>query len=442
MPVWNLRGELDDFPEMEHREPSKDINDRQIHFPQWQDALQSVPDEGLQQSRSITIKWYLSWCKRRGRPVTANTASDFLGEMLVEKQPQKWAFESWRQSLVWFVVQGRLRGEPRNDNLSVDREQIQSIDSHWEKELVRCIRRDNRMLRTENAYRVWLRRYLHWLGSRDPREASSDGVSGYLEHLAVNEMVAYGTQRQALNALVYFYKHTLEQELGDLQFLRGASRRRLPVVLTREEVGKLLVQLEGTPSLMGQLAYGAGLRVSELVRLRVKDIDLHRNQIQVRSGKGDKDRVTTLPRKAIPFLEKHMERLQILHGKDVKKKVPGVYLPASLSRKYPSAGRQWPWQWLFPTSHLQNDPRSGIRRRHHLSPGAFQQSVARAAREAGINKRVTPHVLRHSFATHLLESGTDIRTVQDLLGHAKVETTQIYLHVMQRPGMGVRSPLD
>jgi integron integrase len=193
---------------------------------------------------------------------------------------------------------------------------------------------------------------------------------------------------------------------------------------------------------MAQIAYGGGLRVSELIRLRVKDVDPARLQIHVRSGKGDKDRMTTLSKRVVPFVEQHIARLRIQHEEDVRNKLPGVFLPGALARKYPSAGTQFNWQWLFPTTGLQKDPRTGLVRRHHVTDNAFQQVIARGAREAGINKRVTPHVLRHSFATHLLESGTDIRTVQDLLGHSKIETTRIYLHVMRQPGIGVRSPLD
>lgn len=404
--------------------------------------MQTEGDERLRLSREITIKWFLGWCKRKEVPVTANNAADFLKEKVEEKKPVDWVRESWRANLVWFIREAARQGFADSGDPDEDRPELESIHSPWEKELVRSIRRDNRMIRTEKTYRAWVRRYVQWLGDRDPREEREKGVNGFLEHLAVSEMVAYGTQRQALNALVYFYKHALKCEVGDLSFQRGKSRHRLPVVLSREEIDLLLRNLQGTAYLMGQLAYGGGLRVSELVRLRFKDIDLARQQLHVRSGKGDKDRLTTLPTKAVPYLEKHMAELRDLHAADVANNVPGVFLPAALSRKYPSAGSQLQWQWLFPTRGLQNDPRTGLRRRHHITPGAFQQAISRATTSAGLNKRVTPHVLRHSFATHLLESGVDIRTVQDLLGHAKVETTQIYLHVMQRPGLGVRSPLD
>jgi integron integrase len=231
-------------------------------------------------------------------------------------------------------------------------------------------------------------------------------------------------------------------ELGKLKFHRAREKKRLPVVLTPEEVGRLLDVMQGTSLLMAQIAYGGGLRVSELIRLRVKDVDPARLQIHVRAGKGDKDRMTTMGERVVPFLDQHITRLRIQYEEDQRNQVPGVFLPGALARKYPKAGAQFNWQWLFPTPRLQTDPRTGLVRRHHVTDNAFQQVISNAAHAAGINKRVTPHVLRHSFATHLLESGTDIRTVQDLLGHAKIETTQIYLHVMQKPGLGVRSPLD
>lgn len=267
-------------------------------------------------------------------------------------------------------------------------------------------------------------------------------MEGFLEHLAVDGMVAYGTQRQALNALVFFYRSCLKIDIGALQFKRALPRRRLPIVLSQQEIKHLFAAMQGTPLLMAQIAYGAGLRVSELVRLRIKDMDMDRGQIIVRSGKGDKDRKTILPERALIRVQDHIERLKLLHQRDRENNLPGVFLPDALARKYPNAGTQIQWQWLFPTASLQKDPRTGISRRHHVTTACLRKSLSRACQQASISKRVTPHALRHSFATHLLESGTDIRTVQDLLGHSKVETTQIYLHVMHRPGLGVRSPLD
>jgi integron integrase len=369
-----------------------------------------------------------------------------------DKSPPDWTIRQWKIALRWFfdrASEGESSPQAPAPATRVSRadapeehDPVQAITDPWERRLARQLRSENRLLRTEQAYRSWLKRYLKWLAGRDPLEAPSPSVGGYLEHLAVNELVAHSTQRQALNALVFFYQKTLGVELGDLKFNRARRRHRLPVVLSVAEIQTLLSYMQGTPLLMARLAYGGGLRVSELVRLRFKDIDADRRQIHVRSGKGDKDRQTTLPESALPFLAEHMHRLRVLHDKDCRENLPGVFLPGALGRKYPSAGSQLQWQWLFPTRNLQRDTRLGIVRRHHVTTGAFQRAISRATLSSGLNKRVTPHVLRHSFATHLLEGGTDIRTVQDLLGHAKLETTQIYLHVMRKPGIGVRSPLD
>jgi integron integrase len=217
---------------------------------------------------------------------------------------------------------------------------------------------------------------------------------------------------------------------------------RVPVVLDRAECERLFEALEGTPRLMAQLMFGGGLRLTELLRLRVQDVDLERGQIIVRAGKGDEDRVTVLPERLLEKLRAHRERLRRLHVQDREKRLPGVWLPEALTRKYPQAGEQWEWQWFWPSRETMKDPRSGLRRRHHVLDATFQHFVRQAARRAQLDKKVTPHVLRHSFATQLLERGTDIRTVQELLGHKDVSTTQIYTHVMRKPGLGVRSPLD
>ncbi|MEX0326539.1 MAG: integron integrase [Puniceicoccaceae bacterium] len=436
---------------MSQKEELEKATNERVWFPGWVEALESVADKRERESLRITIRWYLGWCKRLQVPVCKGTARQFLARAKEEKAPREWNLRQWASALRWFFDRAAEvpveKGEPLNrPHVPPDQPEVhdpvESIGNAWERRLTRTLRSENRLLRTEQAYRGWLKRFLKWLGGREVEESPARWVEGFLEHLAVTELVAHSTQRQALNALVFFYEKSLNIELGDLTFNRARRRRRLPVVLSASEVQSLLAQMQGTPALMARLAYGGGLRVSELVRLRVKDIDADRRQVHIRSGKGDKDRQTTLPESALPYLKDHLQRLRALHQKDRQDQLPGVFLPPALSRKYPSAGTQLQWQWLFPTRELQNDPRSGLRRRHHVTTGAFQRAIYRANQAAGLNKRVTPHVLRHSFATHLLENGTDIRTVQDLLGHAKVETTQIYLHVMKKPGVGVRSPLD
>ena len=303
-------------------------------------------------------------------------------------------------------------------------------------------------LRTEESYVQWARRYLRFHRDkagvwRHPRALGATDVVAFLNHLANAEHVAVATQNQALNAISFLYTQVLGLELGDLgEFLRASKPRRVPVVLSQAEVGRLLASLEGTWQLMAQLLYGTGLRLMEGLRLRVKDLDFDRGQIVVHDGKGFKDRVTMLPDRLKAGLQTHLMRVRLLWEADVREGFGEVYLPEALARKYPKAAREWSWQWVFPSRSRSRDPRSGRERRHHVQETGLQRAVKAGLRLSGITKLATCHTLRHSFATHLLESGTDIRTVQELLGHKDVATTQIYTHVMRKPGIGVRSPLD
>jgi integron integrase len=270
-----------------------------------------------------------------------------------------------------------------------------------------------------------------------------DDIRGFLDHLAVEGKVSASTQRQALNALVFLLREALGRDPGDFSGYRPARQsKRIPVVLSRQECQALFAQLTGTNRLMAQLMYGSGLRLMELLRLRVQDVNFEQGIIVVRSGKGGKDRVSVLPEILRVALLEHRERLRRLFAEDQQGELPGVWLPPSVENKIPTAGTQWAWQWFFPSRQLAVDPRSGVRRRHHLNDASFQNAIRKAARAAGLSQRVTPHTLRHSFATHLLAGGADIRTVQELLGHADVATTMIYTHVLNRPGLAVRSPLD
>jgi len=303
-------------------------------------------------------------------------------------------------------------------------------------------------LRTEEAYVLWVRRYLQFHrdasgGWKHPRDLGATEIGAFLNHLATGEHVAAATQNQALNALVFLYGAVLHIDLGDFgEVVRASKPRRVPVVLSPEEVGRVLAALEGTWRLMAQVLYGTGMRLMELLRLRVKDVDFDRHQIVVRGGKGDKDRVTMLPEAVRGALEAHLRRVRLLHEQDLKAGFGDVYLPEGLARKYPKAAKEWGWQWVFPSRSRSRDPRSGKVRRHHVQETGLQRAVKAGLKLSGITKPASCHTLRHSFATHLLEGGTDIRTVQDLLGHKDVTTTQIYTHVMQKPGIGVKSPLD
>jgi integron integrase len=297
--------------------------------------------------------------------------------------------------------------------------------------------------RTESAYVGWIRRFIFFHGKRHPAEMGAPEVTQFLTALAVQGRVAASTQNQALSALLFLYRDVLGHDLPWLdEVVRAKRPARLPVVLTPEEVRALLGRMHGVPRLMATLLYGAGLRLLECAHLRVKDVDFARNQLTVRSGKGDKDRATMLPAVVKADLARHLERAKRQHEEDLRHGAGWVELPSALARKYPNAGREWPWQWVFPATRFYLDAATGQRRRHHLHESVLQRAVREAVLRTGIPKRVTCHTFRHSFATHLLEDRQDIRTVQELLGHRDVSTTMIYTHVLNRGPAGVQSPAD
>ncbi|WP_421621848.1 integron integrase [Alkalilimnicola ehrlichii] len=297
-------------------------------------------------------------------------------------------------------------------------------------------------IRTEQAYLTWIRRYILFHGKRHPGEMGAAQVRAFLTDLAVERHVAPATQNQALNALVFLYSKVLEQPLGEIGgIVRAKRRERLPVVLSRDEVSRLLANLSGAYWLIACLQYGSGLRLLESVRLRVKDVDFRHRAVFVRRGKGGKDRVVTLADELITPLQRHLEGRKNLFEQDLRAGHGKAFLPHALERKYPNASSEWGWQYVFPSSRVARDPRSAVVRRHHIDESAVQKAVRAAVRKAGIEKPASCHTLRHSFATHLLERGADIRTVQEQLGHADVRTTQIYTHVLERGGRGVISPL-
>jgi integron integrase len=297
--------------------------------------------------------------------------------------------------------------------------------------------------RTEESYVHWMRRFIFWSGKRHPATLGEAEVSAFLSHLASERNVAAATQNQALSALLFLYKHVLGRDLAWMDGMVRAKRPvRLPVVLSPAEAEALLAQLQGAHLLMGGLLYGAGLRLMECLRLRVKDVDFAYRQVLVRDGKGAKDRVTMLPERLVQPLHSQLGEAKRLHGIDLREGYGEVHLPYALARKYPRAGYEWCWQYVFPSTKRSVDPDDGVIRRHHIDDTVLHRALKEATRDAGITKPVSAHVLRHSFATHLLQSGYDIRTVQELLGHADVSTTMIYTHVLNKGGRGVASPFD
>jgi integron integrase len=298
-------------------------------------------------------------------------------------------------------------------------------------------------IRTETQYVHWIRRFILFHGKRHPRDMGPREMEAFLTHLAVEGRVSASTQNQALSALLFLYREVLEMEVPWLDKVVRAKRpRRLPVVLSKQEVRVVLDNMSGVYRLMGALLYGTGMRLMECVRLRVKDIDFERGEILIRDGKGAKDRVTMLPASVVDALQAHLKARRALFDEDRRTGMASVYLPDALARKYPNAPTEWGWQYVFPSGSYSVDPRSGAERRHHLDEKLLQRAMKRAVQAAGIAKLATPHTLRHSFATHLLQGGYDIRTVQELLGHKDVSTTMIYTHVLNKGGRGVVSPLD
>lgn len=297
--------------------------------------------------------------------------------------------------------------------------------------------------RTEKTYIEWIRRFILFHNKRHPKEMGADEIQAFITYLATERTVSASTQNQALSAVMFLYRHVLKKEVDiPANVFRAQKSKTLPVVLTQQEARAVINGMSGIPQLMTKILYGSGIRLAECLRLRVKDIDFGNRQIMIRDGKGEDDRVTILPASLIPLLEAHLNNVKVTHQKDLKEGFGETSLPEALAKKYPNAAKEWMWQYVFPASVRSVDPISKRTKRHHLDPSVLQKAIRQSALATGLTKPVSPHTFRHSFATHLLQSGYDIRTVQELLGHKDVKTTMIYTHVLQRGGLAVRSPLD
>ena len=436
---------------------------KKVYFPRWLEFLESSDlEDSAKAFHKSSIFHYLRWCKREKISVTRATAEDYANYVLERFQPDDSELERVKAGIRWFFTTAQAQGclfpmsmRFRNKSSgthytvssgagSLEKEiYFKTEMSEPDKQVATVVRKRGLSYRTEQSYIAWLRRLRRFLGRSDASDFQDSELKLFLDHLANTEHVSAATQKQALSALVFIKEKVYGSPVGDVRdFTRAYERKRIPVVLTRKELQKVLRAMPMLPRHMAQVQYMTGLRLSELLNLRIKDIDLDRRQISVKGGKGDKDRIVPVSDNMVEIIEAQIERARIVHKIDREAGLDGVYISESLNRKFSDASKSFNWFWLWPGKDCSIDPRAGIQRRHHVLDRTYQRHLRQAAKSVGITKRVTSHCLRHSFATHLLEDGVDIRTVQDLLGHKKIETTQIYLHVMQKPGAGVRSPMD
>jgi integron integrase len=390
------------------------------------------------------VSFYLHWTrlffsfyrKKLDDDIDRDEIQAFITNL--SKSKDKWQVEQASEAIELYLF---FKNRPLKKSRSTATTKAQwDMASH---EMIKILRLKHLSLATERTYLGWVKSFCHYLGNIPPSTLNRTHLKSFLTHLAVERGVAASTQNQAFNALLFLYRNVLDYDLGDISDTVRAKRKRyLPVVLSRQEIGILFSRLSGINRLAAKVIYGCGLRLKECIKLRIKDIDFDRNCIVVRGGKGDKDRQTVLPESLKNELRAQIAAIKPLYLLDRQNDVPGVELPGSLERKLPNAGKEWAWQWVFPSGKLSVDPRSRIVRRHHMHPSNLQKHIKKATQQAQIHKRVTVHTLRHSFATHLLEDGYDIRTIQVLLGHTSLRTTMIYTHVAGKNLFGVNSPLD
>lgn len=415
-----------------------------------------IKPKWIEQAEQNDVEEFLTSLVREGKKGwQVEQASQALELFCREVVPLDWAQQRWPETPV-VAEEEELDRRPaeiprppvegaRMEELK-KRSDTGEFEARWQDfldEVRGCLRAQRYAYRTEQTYLDWVRRFLLFVRPSQRGELTRREMEEYLAYLTLVRRVSASAQNQALNALQFLFRQVLKRGPKALEDVpRAAYSRRAPVVLSREEVDGLLAEMTGMARLMVQIMYGAGLRVTECMRLRVKDVDFGNHYIVVREGKGAKDRLAPLPAKLVEALREHLQGVRERWEKDERLGAEGVFLPEAITVKYPNAAKEWGWFWLFPSDQLSEDPWTGKLRRHHMHEGSIQQSVRRAAKRAGLVKPVSPHTLRHSFATHLLEGGADIRTVQELLGHADVSTTMIYTHVLNRPGMAVKSPLD
>ena len=382
----------------------------------------------------VFCSWFENWRLRGGVSPSQDTARAFWKDQVLAKSREQWQLDQWAMAMRWFLSW--------LDVCSKEGRAGSSLTERLREAVYLTGARRGLALKTRQTYAGWVMRFGKWAGSAE-RVMDESACREWLTWLVTETKVSFGTQKQALNAMVFFYRDVCGKEEVNLEVKMRKRQSRMPVVLSKVEIFKLLEKIEPVYHIPAKLQYGSGLRLQELVSLRIHHLDLDRGLLTIRAGKGDKDRVTMIAESLRPLLEDQLAHARYLWEKDREEERPGVAMSNGLSRKFPNASTSWEWMWLFPAKRLSRDPVSGVERRHHLHPTVYSSAIARAAKKIKIAKRVTSHALRHSFATHLLEAGTDIRTLQELLGHENVKTTEIYAHAAQvGNSRGVKSPLD
>lgn len=402
----------------------------------WRDDLKlarNVPDSH-RQSYDMLLSWFDQWRISRHLPNGREAARAFWRQQVKSKPREAWQLEQWTAAFGWYLEWLRFAETRGAEVRTLEERVFQAVD--------RAGGRRGLAIRTRQTYGRWVMRFARWAGDAKAM-LQQEQARLFLGELVTRERQSFSSQKQALNALVFFFREVCGHEEVDLQVKLRKTPKRIPVVPNFREIIQILDRLGPTHRLMAEVQYGSGLRLKELTRLRIKDVDLEQRQITVRAGKGDTDRVTVLPESLVEKIKRHKEAIRKVFDADKSDGTPPVAIPGALARKFSRAGERWEWFWLFPAETLSTDPDSGIVRRHHVHSGSYGNALHHAAQEAGIDKRITSHCLRHAFATHLLESGKDLRTIQELLGHSDVKTTEIYTHVAKGVGgTGVKSPLD
>ena len=402
----------------------------------WRDDLKlarNVPDSH-RQGYDLLLSWFDKWRISRHLPHGREAARAFWRQQVKSRPREAWQLEQWTAAFGWYLDWLRFAETRGAEVRTLEERVFHAVD--------RAGGRRGLAIRTRQSYGRWVMRFARWAGDAKA-VLQHEQARLFLGELVTREKQSFSSQKQALNALVFFFREVCGNEEVDLQVKLRKTPKRIPVVPNFREIVEILNRLGPTHRLMAEVQYGSGLRLKELTRLRVKDVDLEQRQITVRAGKGDTDRVTVLPESLVEKIKRHKEDIRKVFEADKSAGTPPVAIPGALARKFSRAGERWEWFWLFPAETLSSDPDSGIVRRHHVHTGSYGNALHQAAQKAGIEKRITSHCLRHAFATHLLESGKDLRTIQELLGHSDVKTTEIYTHVAKGVGgTGVKSPLD